>query len=171
MSIFMCGGCTADHCNSGGACITSVESWAGCVLSKHERNGYDDSDFYALVWDASDQKVKTIEYASTRGWTYHNHAQVDASTEVIALAAAWTRARNAEIDAEIAALDALRTSVGKEVVSLTTRGKNKGVRGLVRRIESSRFGPGRVAVIEVAGESSFRYIDLDRVRVIQPASV
>lgn len=58
-------------------------SYVGCVISTHERNGYDDSDFYAVVWDEATQSSKTIEYASTRGWSYPNGAVVDATPEVL----------------------------------------------------------------------------------------
>ena len=58
----------------------------GCVLETWERNGYDDSDFFALVWDEQNQRLETIEYGTTRGWTYANVATVDATPEVIAKA-------------------------------------------------------------------------------------
>ena len=57
-------------------------TYEGCVLDTYERNGYDDSDFYAIVWDEAEQTIKHIEYASTRGWSYPNGAQVDATPEV-----------------------------------------------------------------------------------------
>lgn len=56
--------------------------YAGCVLSTWERNGYDDSDYYATVWDEDLQKVIDVEYDTTRagggGW-----AEIDATTEVL----------------------------------------------------------------------------------------
>jgi hypothetical protein len=63
--------------------IFTRTQYQGCVLDTYERNGYDDSDFYATVWDEQSQSVKTIEYATTRGWTYCNGASVDATSEVI----------------------------------------------------------------------------------------
>lgn len=56
-------------------------SYEGCVLRLGEINGYDDSDFYAVVWDAASGSTKTITYATTRGYTYDNHASVDATPE------------------------------------------------------------------------------------------
>lgn len=53
----------------------------GRVLSLRERNGYHDSDFLATVW--TDDGPKEIEYASTRGWTYFNGAEIDATPEVL----------------------------------------------------------------------------------------
>lgn len=57
-------------------------TYKGCVLNTYERNGYDDSDFYAVCWDEKAGKVVTILYASTRGWTYPNGATVDATPEI-----------------------------------------------------------------------------------------
>lgn len=56
--------------------------FVGCVLSTYERNGYDDSDFYAVCWDEESQSVVDIEYDTTRagsgGW-----AVIDATEEVL----------------------------------------------------------------------------------------
>ncbi len=62
--------------------INEEISYEGCVLRISEKNGYDDSDFYALVWDEESQSTKSIMYATTRGWTYNNWAVVDATDEV-----------------------------------------------------------------------------------------
>lgn len=63
-------------------------TYAGAVLETREFNGHDDSDFYAVVWDADLNLVTKVEYASTR---YHStgNASVDATPEVRAAAAAW----------------------------------------------------------------------------------
>jgi hypothetical protein len=63
-------------------------TYEGAVLRLRERNGYDDSDFYALVWDEEQQATREIQYATTRGWTYHNGASIDATREVIEKAVA-----------------------------------------------------------------------------------
>ena len=67
--------------------------YKGCVLRKWEHNGYDDSDFYADVWDEAEQRVKSIEYATTRFWTYHLGAVVDATPEARGCAEAWEKAK------------------------------------------------------------------------------
>jgi hypothetical protein len=73
------------------------ETHVGFTLSLHERNGHDDSDFYAYVWNPTSQRVETVEYATTRGWSYPcYHAVVDATPEVRALAEAYQRQANAE---------------------------------------------------------------------------
>lgn len=61
----------------------------GKVLTTRERNGSDDSDFYALIFDG--EGLREYEYASTRGWTYHNGAAADATPETIEAANADAR--------------------------------------------------------------------------------
>lgn len=56
-------------------------SHEGCVLAQYERNGYDDSDFYAIVWNDEKQEIQHIQYATTRGWTYPNGCWIDATEE------------------------------------------------------------------------------------------
>lgn len=65
-----------------GATRVLAETHKGLVLSLGERNGYHDSDFYANVWNPETRKVESIEYASTRGWTYDCGAHIDATPEV-----------------------------------------------------------------------------------------
>lgn len=76
------------------------ETFKGAVVYLRERNGYDDSDFLALVWDEAQQKAYEVCYASTRGWTYPCHAEVDASPEVKAKALAYTSAVTAAREAQ-----------------------------------------------------------------------
>lgn len=63
----------------------TVKEWnvtyEGRVLFDGERNGYDDSDFYAIVWDEEAGEMRNITYASTRGWSYPNNAVVDFTEE------------------------------------------------------------------------------------------
>lgn len=58
------------------------ETHKGLVLSTGEMNGYDDSDFFAIVWNPEKKCSERVVYATTRGWTYPNGATVDASPEV-----------------------------------------------------------------------------------------
>src|SRR5215510_5788359 len=50
--------------------IWRVTTHEGLVLELREMNGYDDSDFYAVVWNDAKGEPERVEYASTRGWTY-----------------------------------------------------------------------------------------------------
>jgi hypothetical protein len=176
VAIHICGGtqtgnklCTSAIANSYQPCPNLIESWTGCVIYTGEHNWHDDSDFYALVWDENSQSVREIQYATTRGWTYHNGAKVDADTDVMAKAEKYLARERAAARVKLARIKASEPAIGKEVRSLTTRGKNAGVVGILRSIEASQYRHGaKVAVIEVAGENQRRYIDLDRVRVINP---
>ena len=77
------------------------ERYIGRVLSTGERNGYDDSDFTVTVWDDETDAPDTFVYATTRAYTYHLYAHVDATDEVRAKAKA--RADYAERRARIMA--------------------------------------------------------------------
>lgn len=172
MAVVMCG-CTADeiHANGPGFCVRPEVSFEGAVLETFEENGYDDSDFIAVVWDG--EKVTIQCYASTRSWTYHNGARVDATSEVRAAALEWYRSRLAPVRIAEARREAERPRKGVEVCSLTTRGKNVGVKGEVRWIGPDRYsrtGGERVG-LKVQGEDKLRYLPADRVRVISPDPV
>jgi hypothetical protein len=75
-------GCTS-NCRPGGPLYMET-SHEGLVLSLRERNGYEDSDFYARVWDPIKKTTNEVTYATTRGWSYPNNAWVDATPEVLA---------------------------------------------------------------------------------------
>jgi hypothetical protein len=142
-------------------------TFEGCVLRTGEHNWHDDSDFYALVWDEEQGKVREIEYATTRGWTYHNSAKVDATPEARAKAVAWQAAQLFELYVEKAVAanreELERIDLGMEVRSTTTRGKNKGVVGTVEWIGANGYGPGYRVGLHVEGEIKRRYLDLERV--------
>ena len=53
-----------------------------CVVDLVEHNGYDDSDFYAVVWDVEKQTFRKYQYGSTRYWSYDCNAEVDASDDL-----------------------------------------------------------------------------------------
>lgn len=71
-------------------------TYVGAVLLTGEHNHYDDSDGYALVWDEEAQQVREVGTWTTRGWTYHDGAEVDATRANIEKAVAWTAARYLE---------------------------------------------------------------------------
>lgn len=56
--------------------------YTGCVLYTYERNGYQDSDWYAVCWDDDKSEIVVVNYDTTRagggGW-----AKIDATDEVI----------------------------------------------------------------------------------------
>lgn len=56
--------------------------FVGCTLDKFERNGYEDSDFYAVVWDEDSQKIAYVEYDTTRA-PGCGYAKIDATGDVL----------------------------------------------------------------------------------------
>lgn len=82
---------------------TGEVKYAGQIVATFEKNGYDDSDFAAVVWHGD--RAETVWYATTRAYTYNMTASVDASPEVMASYRGWLAAKSA---AEVAARDAKR---------------------------------------------------------------
>lgn len=87
----------------------------GVVLELGEYNGRDDSDFYAVCWNAEKGMPERVEYASTRGWTYPNGATVDATPEVVAAYLAYCDKVEAARAAAEAARLAATPAFGKTV--------------------------------------------------------
>ena len=129
-------------------------TYEGAVLDTGEINGYDDSDFYAVVYDAATDSIKRVEYASTRGWTYPNGAAVDATPEVVAKAEqVAARAHLARLETEEDA-KVCSISKGDEVEVVKGRKVAKGTVGVIFWIGPSRYGNGmRVGLKDAAGET------------------
>ncbi len=147
---------------AGGDGMTTTTSplaaYAGRVLSWREDNGYDDSDFYALVQEGDG--FRWIMYASTRYHPGGYAATVDATPEVCAAYTAWY----AEMSARAEAAEEIRrqseVSVGREVRIINGR-KHKGKSGTVtwygkcRYTSSRRIIAYRVLVETPEGDSFF----------------
>jgi hypothetical protein len=81
--------------------IWLYDTHVGLCLEDFERNGYDDSDFCMKVWNPETRCVETIEFASTRGWSYPCYgSKPDATPEVAA--AANAREREMQLESFIA---------------------------------------------------------------------
>lgn len=143
--------------------------YVGATLATFERNGYDDSDFLAIVWDAENGTTDVTLYDTTR-FAGGGSATVDATEDVQCAARAHLAAKIAELNVADAYADAIVPVKGDEVRSLTTRGKNKGVVGIVKWIGDDKFNYNRysatqpkVVGIKVEGEEKLRYLPLERV--------
>jgi len=143
-------------------------TYVDCVIDTFERNMYDDSDFMAIVLDKEEGKVKVVQYATTRGWTYHNHCAIDATPEVIAAAEAIMIANLTEQYIR----EWSTPSYGKRVKSKTTKGRYVGCEGVIEAIKPSDFNRyGKVGVFKVDNMEGFRYpatVDTERLEVIDP---
>lgn len=120
----------------------------GLVVDMYERNGYDDSDFYAVVWNPDTQQPEHIEYASTRGWTYPNSAAVDATQEVRDQYAAWQAATARAAAAARAARKAQVPVLGSQVRVVRGRLVPQGTEAKVFWFGADRFmRPSRYAML------------------------
>lgn len=141
-------------------------TYEGAVIATYERNGYDDSDFMALVWDEGRQAVIHVQYATTRGWTYGNSATVDATDDVLAKAAIFAT----ESLVQRMIWDFAHPAVGRKVKSLTTRGKAKGLTGTITRMMVSKFDPrgkDMIALVEDPESGRSAWVDPYRLEVIE----
>lgn len=76
------------------AAVVLHKTHVGLCISDREANGYDDSDWFMMVWDPVSKCASEICFASTRGWTYPCYASSpDATPEVMAEYKAWAKAR------------------------------------------------------------------------------
>lgn len=133
------------------------EKTRGCVVRDWERNGYDDSDFYATVYRPETGTFDEVMYATTRSWTYNNGCKIDATPEVLEKWTAFNNRLDAERRAKKAAEKARTVEPGKTVRSLTTRGKAAGKVGKVFWVGRSKFGYNvfNAGFRTVAGETVF----------------
>src|SRR6266436_6236627 len=70
--------------------LFTYETHNGLCLRNMERNGYDDSDFYMIVWNPLKGEPESVTYATTRGWSYPCYGSyVDATPDVAALYEAY----------------------------------------------------------------------------------
>ena len=102
----------------------------GLVLATGEHNGYDDSDFFATVWDFEGGRPVEITYASTRGWSYPNGASVDATLEIRALYDAF-RAAEREAERRAAERRAAADPTTGKTVKVTGGRKYRDLEGVV----------------------------------------
>lgn len=157
--------------------IGTVESFTGAVLDTGEMNYHDDSDFYAVVYDAKKDSIYRVEYATTRFSSEGCGAGVDATEEVKAKAEVvmsryyfrdWLLSMEAS---------AAKVEKGKEVVTTTTRGKNKGRAGIVKvrcagkafhAVYSEWAKPADRVLVEATDGGEDFWIDVNNLRVADP---
>lgn len=132
-------------CNNDGKVIMwTYETHHGLCISDREHNGYDDSDWYMLVWNEEKQEPQEICFASTRGWTYPCYgSRPDASPETMAKYTAWceVRDRAAAIQKDIA--QSKRVDAGKAVRVIAGRKVKKGSILIVHHTEQSAYGKSK----------------------------
>lgn len=120
--------------------------YEGCVFDYYSRSeGFGDSSRYATVWDADEQKIKTIYYAYTGlGGTDYNTANVDITPEnfAAALASVLPRIRE-QVELNLEAIhyeEAEKLWGGKRVKVVKGRKYSLGTQGTVKWAGETRFG-------------------------------
>lgn len=110
---------------------TLFETYAGCCISEYERNGYDDSDFFMVVWDEETQATKSVMFATTRGWCYPCFgSRPDATPEVMAKVEAYNEAQRIKAEAYRAEINEQAPHKGDTVlINGFTRGKHAPLNG------------------------------------------
>jgi hypothetical protein len=152
--------------------MNGIESYKGCVLAEYENNGYHDSDFFAVVWDAKEQCIKTVMFGTTRGggsWGCH----IDATPEVLALAQAVKQKAQDDYMAKQALQIAKLADKGKTVIIHGfKRGKKtslNGLQGEIFWVGANKFAPhyekySRNVGIKIGDEKVF--VTNDKVTVV-----
>lgn len=139
----------------------------GLTLDDREQNGHDDSDFYAIVWDPMQKRIRRIDYASTR-FAGGGGCVVDATEEAKAAAEiAFEELLRARIRIQMEN-ESAKPGAGKLVVVNGGR-KYKGLVGEVTWRGPNTFqhrGPDRIRIQPKDGEAFF--VCVDQVAVAAP---
>ena len=142
------------------------ESYKGLVLQTYEKNGYEDSDFFAIVWDEEKQGLYHVEYDTTRCGG-NGTAEVDATADVIRKARKYVaKIQFKKISNELAQ-EALTPDKGK-MVRIERGRKYKGREGVIFWVGvnkfSSRYNPKyNIGVRTNEGETFFCPIEYAKV--------
>jgi hypothetical protein len=140
------------------------ETHKGIVLYTYERNGYDDSDFYAVVWNEEKNEPESVEYASTRGWCYPNYAKEDTTPEILAKYEAHKKKiRDAENKLR-EEYEKLQPRVGRLVEVIRGRKVPIGTKGNCFFRGLTRYGQNMVGIETAAGKV---FVKPDYVRAVQ----
>lgn len=111
----------------------------GCVLDTYERNGYNDSDFYATFYNPVTDTIDSVEYATTRGWCGGNYAKEDATPEVTEKALAVALRNRIEAWHKANERQKYSLAKGREVVVVKGRKVPVGTRGKVVDIQHNSY--------------------------------
>jgi hypothetical protein len=117
------------------------EMYTGLVLSTRERNYYDDSDFYIVVWDHEQGKPKEVNTWTTRYPSDHIvKEERDATDDIEKLYGEYLAAERAKEEAAEARREAMRLSKGKDVVVVKGRKVAKGTEGRIFWLGDNGWG-------------------------------
>lgn len=154
-------------------------SYEGRVIETRERNYYDDSDFYAVVWDDEAGDIREIEYDTTR-FGGGGNAWADLTPEWEADMNARLFYKAADILMDAARHDRKTPGMGKHVVVVA--GRHKGLHGVVidqkmpelygrREVVRLRLSPAAVSADDGswAPDPNAKWVFAHNCRVTDPA--
>jgi hypothetical protein len=107
------------------------KSYKGAVLTTREENGYDDSDFYAVVWDEAEGRTKRVDYNTTR-FAGGGTADIDATPEVIEKASEYVKSWAIKELTEFDEVEAEEPTAGKKVKVVKGRKIPVGTEAVVK---------------------------------------
>lgn len=110
--------------------IETKETYVGRVLETYEENGYNDSDFYAIVWDDETNSLIHKQFATTRFYSNGYGATIDATPEIIEKATAERKNRFLKSAIENDEEKAKTITKGK-MIEINRGRKNRGIIGEV----------------------------------------
>ena len=110
--------------------IETKETYVGRVLETYEENGYNDSDFYAVVWDDETNSLIHKQFATTLFYSNGYGAKIDATPEIIEKATAERKTRFLKSAIEKDEETAKTVAKGK-MVEINRGRKNRGIIGEV----------------------------------------
>jgi hypothetical protein len=110
--------------------IETKETYVGRVLETYEENGYNDSDFYAIVWDDETNSLIHKQFATTRFYSNGYGAKIDATPEIVEKATAERKNRFLKSATENDEETAKTIAKGK-MVEINRGRKNRGIIGEV----------------------------------------
>jgi len=131
------------------------ETHHGLCIRDYERNGYNDSDWYMVVWNEEKGGPETIEFASTRGWSYPCYgSKPDATPEVLAKYQAWEAEAERKYQAAQAEKRAKTPARGKTLKVVKGRKVPIGTVGVCIWTGAARYGykvTERVGIKDASG--------------------
>ena len=147
--------------------MSTQELAAACVLDEFEHNGYDDSDFYAIVWTGT-RVIVELRWTTRHAGTYFTGPTATPAQDQAARA--WIAEPLAAAMLADVQQQAKQPTTGARVRSTTTRGKNLGVVGTVRRITEDHYRSTRGqtyyrALVEL-DDGTTRWMNADRLERI-----
>lgn len=147
----------------------------GAVFYDGERNGRDDSDFYAVVWTG--ETMRTIEYATTR-FGGGGSCRVSWTPENEAAALAWFRGVYRAALVARTQRDSKEVKNGRRVRVIRGRKVPQGTEGFVGNVQRSAFGGSRygtwkaplVCDLDATDGTRYRFVAVANLEVVEPSS-